>query len=136
MTVPDQRLDVDRRLLDADQGHAHGNLQAARHQVLARGKSDHAAVLARRIQGLLDGGRVVGLAVRLDAEGGNVNRARRGGCGLAERGQHEAENAKRRRKPSRPREPIHGVVLPEVCGGCCLRWESGYSRLLRGMRQQ
>jgi len=50
-------------LLAAHQGHAHGNPQAAGHQVLARGKPDDTAELARGVQGPLDRGRVVGSAI-------------------------------------------------------------------------
>ena len=70
----DQRFDVDRSLIGADQGHAHGDLEAASHQILACRESDHATLLARRIQGLLDGGRVVGLAIRFGSEGHHIER--------------------------------------------------------------
>ena len=70
----DQGFDVDWSLIRADQRHAHGDLEATSHQKLACRESDHATVLPRCIQGLLNGSRVVGLAIRFGSKRHHIER--------------------------------------------------------------
>ena len=110
----DQRLDVDRGLVGADQGHARGNLQAAGDQILAGREPDHAALLGRRIQGLLDGGRVVGLAVRLGPERCDVEIVLRGIFHGIRRSHHRNGDGQGQRRDNNPTHSFRQTLANHV----------------------